>query len=319
MTNAPRGSADWAVTPDLGPDSLWRIGSRVFDFRHRVAVMAIVNRTRDSFYDQGATFAWDAAMRAVDDAVAAGADWVDIGGVPFSPNAQPVSPAQEHDAVVPFIAAVRGRHDVVLSVDTARAEVAEAALAAGADVINDTSGVADGELARVVARYDGSLVVCHSRSDLPPGFPVEDVAAARVRYHDVVAEVRDFLVAGVRRAVDAGVSPARIIVDPGHDLHKNTLHSLEITRRLDVFARLGHPLLVAVSNKDFIGETLDVERSERLAGTVATHVACILRGARIIRVHDVKAGVSAARMTEAIVGWREPKVLRHNYFPVDPH
>lgn len=268
--------------------------------------MAIVNRTPDSFHDQGRTFALDAAVAAVRSAVAQGADWVDIGGVPFGLHAGEVSEAEELDRVVPVIAAVRADSDVVISVDTYRVAVAEAALAAGADVINDTSGLYEKGMADLVARTGATLVITHSLAS-PPRTPVP-----RPRYGDVVAEVRAFLADRVALALDRGVAPGQLIIDPGHDLNKNTYHSLELTRRLDEIASLGYPLLAAVSHKDFIGETLDAPKEMRLEGTIAALTVCILKGARIVRVHDVAAAVRAVRMTEAILGWREPAYTRHN-------
>jgi dihydropteroate synthase len=285
--------------------SVRTIGARTFDFSRQVAVMAIVNRTRDSFFDQGATFDFAPALDAVDRAVEAGADWVDIGGVPFSPNAQQVSAQEETERVIPLVAAARERTDVVISVDTVRPDVAREALAAGADVVNDTSGLHDPGLAEVVAEHDGTLVVCHSKA--APGQRLPSPT-----YEDVVADVRAFLLSRVAVALERGMAPERIVVDPGHDLNKNTLHSLELTRRLGELADLGYPLLAAVSNKDFIQETLGRPKDAVLAGTTATHVYCVLQGARILRVHDVAAAVDAVRMTEAILGWRAPLRLQHN-------
>jgi dihydropteroate synthase len=278
------------------------IGGREFDFSRRVAVMAIVNRTPDSFHDRGATYALDRAVRAVREAAAAGADWIDVGGVPFAPGPE-VSVAEELDRVLPVVEAAKDL--VVVSVDTYRPAVARAALAAGASVVNDTSGLRDPEMAAAVAGTDAALVITHS------------LAAPRTRhprptYGDVVAEVRAFLAQRVAQALELGVRPDQIVVDPGHDLNKNTYHSLELTRRLDEIAGLGYPMLAAVSNKDFIGETLDVAQHDRLEGTVATLAVCVAHGARIVRVHDVRAGVRAVRMTEALLGLRPPATARHN-------
>jgi dihydropteroate synthase len=127
-----------------------------------------------------------------------------------------------------------------------------------------------------------------------------------------VAEVVDFLAEQVDVALGAGIAANRIIVDPGHDLNKNTLHSLELTRRFSEIAALGYPALAAVSNKDFVGETLDRDRGDRVAGSLAAAVVAIVNGARILRMHNVREAVDAARMTEAILGFREPVYLRHN-------
>ena len=289
----------------MATSSVRQIGARTFDFSRQVAVMAIVNRTRDSFFDQGATFGFAPALDAVERAVAQGADWVDIGGVPFSPNAQEVTAAEEVERVVPLVAAARERTDAVISVDTVRPLVAREALLAGADVVNDTSGLHDPAVAEVVAEHGGTLIVCHSKAAPREALPAPT-------YDDVVAEVRARLLERVAVALERGVAPDRIVVDPGHDLNKNTLHSLELTRRLDELADLGYPLLAAVSNKDFIQETLGRPKDDVAHGTTATHVFCILQGARILRVHDVAAAVAAVRMTEAILGWRSPERLQHN-------
>ncbi|RFA14783.1 dihydropteroate synthase [Subtercola boreus] len=280
------------------------IGSRRFDFSRQIAVMAIVNRTPDSFYDQGRTFALDQAVAAAVRAGAEGADWVDIGGVPFAPG--PELPASEEAArVLPVIEALAASSDVVISVDTFRPEVAAAAIAAGASVINDTTGIHDPRLADVVADSEATLVITHSRAEPRKPFP-------KPQYADVAGEVRDFLLSRVELALCRGVPSSRIIVDPGHDLNKNTLHTLELTRRLPEVAALGFPMLAAVSNKDFIGETLDLPKPERLAGSLAAASASVLLGARIVRMHDVRASVEAMRMLEAILGWRQPLAPRHN-------
>jgi dihydropteroate synthase len=264
--------------------------------------MAIVNRTPDSFHDRGATFALEKALTAVTAAADAGADWIDVGGVPFAPGPE-VGVAEELDRVMPVVEAAR---DVaVVSVDTFRPEVAREMIAAGAGVINDTSGLRDPAMADAVAGTAAMLVITHSLAAPRTLYP-------RPAYQDVTAEVAAFLRQRVALALDHGVRPEQIIVDAGHDLNKNTYHSLELTRRLDEIAAIGYPMLAAISNKDFIGETLDREQGDRLAGTIAATVFCVLRGARIVRVHDVRATVDAVRMTEAMLGLRDPVYARHN-------
>jgi dihydropteroate synthase len=292
------------VEPELG-DPIRTIGARTFDFSRQVAVMGIVNRTVDSFYDRGATFALDKAVGAALQAAEHGADWIDIGAVPFSPIAERVDERAELDRLLPVVEAVRAGTDAVISIDTFRAEVARQALRAGADAVNDTSGLHDPDMARVVADAGATLVVTHSRA--APGREL-----ARPNYDDVAAEVGAYLLDRAGRAVAAGVAKDRIVVDPGHDLNKNTLHSLELTRRLGELAVLGFPLLASVSNKDFLQETLDLPRDDVAEGTLATVVFCVLAGARIVRVHDVRAVRRAVTMTEAVLGWRRPAVLRHN-------
>jgi dihydropteroate synthase len=283
---------------------LRRIGARAFDFAREVAVMAIVNRTPDSFFDNGATFELDRAFSAAMAAVRDGADIVDVGGVPFG-RGPAVSSAEELDRVVPLIERIHAASDVVISVDTYRAEVARLSIEAGASIVNDTSGLYDPSMAGVLANSTASLVLTHSlappRSDPPSP-----------HYDDVTAEVVAFLRDRIERAMAAGVPRERLIVDPGYDLNKNTRHSLELTRRLDEVVAIGLPTLVAVSNKDFIGETLDRERGGRLNGSLAVAVICIMKGARIVRMHNTVAAVEAVRMTEAVLGFRQPAYLRHN-------
>jgi dihydropteroate synthase len=281
-----------------------RIGARTFDFSREVAVMAIINRTPDSFFDQGSTFELHRAVAAALAAVREGADIVDVGGVPFG-RGPAVSPREELDRVVPLIEAIRAASDVVISVDTHRAEVARLCIEAGASIVNDSSGLYDPGMAAVVAGSDATLVLTHSLAP-PRSEP------ARPHYEDVTADVVLFLRDRIARAVAAGVPLDRLIVDPGYDLNKNTCHSLELSRRLDEIVAIGLPTLIAVSNKDFIGETLGRERDERLNGSLAAVVICIVKGARIVRMHDVPATVDAVRMTEAVLGFRQPAYLRHN-------
>jgi dihydropteroate synthase len=183
--------------------------------------------------------------------------------------------------------------------------VASAAIEAGASVINDTSGLWDPGMASVVAGSTATLVLTHS---LQP--PRAEPPAPE--YVDVVDDVVAFLRDRVARANAAGIPDERIIVDPGHDLNKNTFHSLELTRRLREVVALGYPTLAAVSNKDFVGETLDREQGQRLEGSLAAAVFCIMEGARIVRMHNVRASVDAVRMTEAMLGWRDPAWVLHN-------
>lgn len=278
------------------------IGGRTYDFAKRVVVMAIVNRTPDSFHDRGRTFALEKATEAVKRAADDGADWIDIGGVPFAPGPE-VSAAEELDRVMPVVEAARGL--AVVSVDTFRPEVAREVIRAGAGVVNDTSGLRNPEMADAVVGTGAQLVICHSLAAPRTEYPSP-------RYTDVTAEVGAFLREKVDLALSRGVRADQIIIDPGHDLNKNTHHSLELTRRLSEIAAIGYPMLAALSNKDFIGETLDRPQPDRLAGTLATVVFSILHGARIIRVHDVRANHDAIRMTEAMLGWREPAYTRHN-------
>lgn len=291
-----------AASPAVGP-MVRTIGPRTFDFAREVAVMAIVNRTPDSFYDRGRTDALDAAVAAGRRAIADGADWIDIGGAKFAPG-PPIPVDEEIDRVVPVVAALADA-GAVISVDTFHAEVARAAIAAGAHVVNDTTGLSDPGMAAVLAETGASVVITHSLAAPRTPHPSP-------RYDDVVGEVEAYLRARVARAEAAGVASDRIIIDPGHDLNKHTLDSLELTRRLDEIVAIGYPTLVALSNKDFVGESLGRARGERVEGSIAAAVYCVLRGARIVRVHNVRETVDAMRMVGAIEGWRAPVFLEHN-------
>ncbi len=291
-------------------DPVREIAGRTYDFDRQVAVMAVVNRTPDSFYDKGKTFALGKAVEAVDRAVAEGADWVDIGGVKFSPDDGEVPAQVELDRVLPVVEAALRHKDIAISVDTFRLEVAEAVLQAGAHIVNDTTGLHDPRLAELVAANPhAQLVITHSLA-VVIGKPRTHLP--RPQYADVATDIARFLGERVEVALAHGVRPEQIIIDPGHDLNKNTFHTLELTRRLDEVAALGFPTLAAVSNKDFVGETLDRPQGERLSGSLAAMVVSILRGARIVRMHNVRESVDAVRMTEAILGWRDPAYTKHN-------
>jgi dihydropteroate synthase len=267
----------------------------------RALVMAIVNRTRDSFYDRGATFDDRAAMAAVDRAVAEGADIVDIGGVRAGSHGEVVDAAEESRRVVPFVAEVRQRHpDLVISVDTWRHEIARQACRAGADLINDTWAGADPQLAEVAAELSVGLVCSHTGGVRPRTDP------HRVRYLDVVAEVCAELVARAERMVSLGVPADGILIDPTHDFGKNTWHGLELLRRMDELVATGWPVLMALSNKDFVGETLGVELSDRVDGTLAATSVAALAGARVFRAHQVRQTRRVVEMVASIAGTRTP-------------
>ncbi|MDV3207783.1 MAG: dihydropteroate synthase [Rhodococcus ruber] len=266
----------------------------------RALVMAIVNRTPDSFYDRGATFTDEAAMAAVDRAVAEGADLVDIGGVKAGPG-EVVDAAEETRRVVPFVAAIRARHPrLLVSVDTWCSDVARRALAEGADLINDTWAGADPELVSVAAELGAGIVCSHTGGAVPRTRP------HRVRYTDVVAEVTREIVAAAERAAKAGVPGDSILIDPTHDFGKNTFHGLELLRHVDVLVNTGWPVLMALSNKDFIGETLGVELADRLEGTLAATALAAAAGARMFRVHEVAATRRVVDMVAAVAGTRPP-------------
>ena len=280
-----------------------RLGRREFGPHERV-IMAIVNRTPDSFYDRGATFRDEPALARVEQAVAEGAAIIDIGGVKAGPGEE-VSAEEEARRTVGFVAEVRRRFpDVVISVDTWRAEVGEAVCAAGADLLNDAWGGADPGLAKVAARHRVGLVCTHAGGAEPRTRP------HRVTYDDVMADILDVTVGLARRAVELGVPREAVLIDPGHDFGKNTRHSLEATRRLDEMVAAGWPVLVSLSNKDFVGETLDRPVKERLIGTLATTAVSSWLGAMVYRVHEVAETRQVLDMVSSIAGHRPPAVAR---------
>jgi dihydropteroate synthase len=280
-----------------------RLGRRDFG-EHETAVMAIINRTPDSFYDRGATYADDAALDRVAQVVEEGADIVDIGGVKAG-YGDDVDATEELRRTAAFVEQVRGRYpDLVISVDTWRAEVGQELCKRGADLLNDTWAGADPVTAEVAAEYGVGLVCSHTGGLGPRTDP------HRPAYDDVVADVITAVTGLADRAVAIGVDRDRILIDPTHDFGKNTYHSLELTRRLDELVATGWPVLVALSNKDFIGETLDVPVGERLTGTLATTAVSAWLGARVFRAHQVRETRQVLDMVAAIRGDRQPAVSR---------
>jgi dihydropteroate synthase len=280
-----------------------RLGTREFAAEQFV-VMAIVNRTPDSFYDGGVNTELSAAVASAARAVADGAEIVDVGGVPAG-HGPGVDVADELRRVLPVITAVRDRFpELVISVDTWRGEVARAAIQAGADLVNDTWAGADPTVVEVAAATGAWLVCSHTGGLSPRTDP------HRIAYDDVVATVRSALTAAAERAVAAGVRPDGILLDPTYDFGKNTWHSLELTRRLAELTVSGWPVLVALSRKDFIGETLDLPAAERLEGTLAATAVCAWHGARVFRTHDVRATRRVLDMVASVQGTRPPAVAR---------
>jgi len=285
------------------PGRTLRLGSREWP-PGSFGIMAVINRTPDSFFDQGTTYDLGAALAAADRAVADGADILDIGGVRAGPGGD-VSVAEEIRRVAGLVAAVRAQHPgTVISVDTWRAEVGRAVARAGVDLLNDTWGGADPALAQVAAAHGLGLVCSHAGGLAPR------TRSHRPAYADVVTEVRDYVTAQAERAIAAGVRPDGIVIDPAHDFGKNTWHSLELTRRTAELVATGWPVLIAVSNKDFVGETLDLPVQERAEGTLAALAVCAWEGARLFRVHDVRAARDALAAVGVLRSAAEVAALR---------
>lgn len=273
----------------LGPDGL-------------AVVMAIINTTPDSFYDQGATRNFDDALARAESVIAQGARIVDIGGVKAGPG-EYVSPQAERDRVVPLIAAVHQRFpDITISVDTWRSSVADEAIAAGATLVNDTWAGHDPELSAVAGQHGVGYVCSHTGGVIPRTRPY------RVHFDDVVADVIRETTEQAERAVSRGVPEDMIFIDPTHDFGKNTFHGLELLRRIDEIVDTGWPVLMALSNKDFVGETLNREVKQRVAGTLAATAWSAQHGVAAFRAHEVAETVDVIRMTAAIKGEVAPQV-----------
>ncbi len=273
-----------------------RLGATSFDIRHRALVMGILNRTPDSFYDKGATYALDDLLRRAEQRVADGADLLAVGGVKAGPGPE-VGEAEELDRVMPAVEALVARFDVPLSVDTWRASVAREAFAAGAVVGNDISGFADPDYLAVAAAAGATVVATHIR--LGPRIPDPEPV-----YDDVVEAVATFLTDRAARAAAAGIPADRVIVDAGLDLGKTAEQSLTLLRASDRLADLGHPLLLSASNKTFLGVVLGLEIGDRREASLAATALGAVLGCRVMRVHDVLGNRRAVDTVAAVLAAR---------------
>jgi dihydropteroate synthase len=270
----------------------FRLGDHVHDVTDRALVMGILNRTPDSFFDAGETFALDALLRRAEQLVAEGADVLDVGGVKAGPGPE-VSEAEELDRVVPALEALRARFETPLSIDTWRASVLRAACAAGAVLGNDISGFADPDYLSTAAAFGASVVATHIR--LAPRLPDPEP-----RYDDLLGAVQVFLLARARAAEAAGLGPEQIALDPGLDLGKTPAQSAVLLGESDALASLGYTLLLSASNKRFLGQLLDLTIDDRRDASLAAVAFGVMHGCRIVRVHDVAGSVRVCRMIEAV-------------------
>jgi dihydropteroate synthase len=288
-------------------DSL-QIGNHTFKWGSRTCVMGILNVTPDSFSGDGILTGGDAVRAAVEQArdfIAAGADILDIGGESTRPGSQPVDADEEMERVLPVIEAIAVEYpEALISIDTYKAKVAEAAFRAGAQILNDVWGLrADPELASIAAASGAPVILMHNRSN-PASVEVRaQLGNAYIgpEYQNLIADVKRELLVSVELARKAGIDESRIILDPGIGFGKTREHNLELINRLDEIRALGYPVLLGPSRKSFIGFTLDLPAGQRVEGTAATVAVGITRGADIIRVHDVREMVRVAKMTDAIV------------------
>ncbi len=305
-TPAPDGALARLAPLELPrPPALVLRGQR-FDAA-RPAVMAIVNRTPDSFFSGNRHADLDGAKAALDEAVALGADIVDVGGVRAGQEGDAVDAAEEIRRVVPFLEWARASHPgLVLSLDTWRSEVATEAASAGIDLVNDTWSGHDPALVHVAARIGAGYVISHT-GGLPPRTDPVGVSYGPDPL-DVVRDVLRTLAAGAAAALDAGVPTERVLVDPTLDFGKTTRHSLEVLRHTAAISALGFPVLQAMSRKDFVGETLDLPAEERLEGSLAATAVAAWLGAAVFRAHDVRATRRVVDMVASIRGDRPPSL-----------
>jgi dihydropteroate synthase len=276
---------------------VWQVRQQQFHWGSRTYVMGILNITPDSFSDGGQFTTLDAALAQAQSLIAAGADIVDIGGQSTRPQAEAIPLEAELERVVPIVQAVRLISPVPISVDTTRAAVARAAIAAGADIINDISGATyDPEMLPTAAELQVPIVLMHIR-----GTP--QTMMQQTDYQDLVGEILAFLQQRIDSAIAAGVAPERIAIDPGIGFAKTYAQNLELLRRLSEFKALGCPILVGTSRKSFIGHLLNQpDPKQRLWGTAATVCASVVGGADIVRVHDVREMREVCEVADAI--WR---------------
>lgn len=279
---------------ERGSAASWRTARRTFDLEKPV-IMGVLNVTPDSFSDGGRFLGGEEVSRRLEDMQAEGVDIVDIGGESTRPGANPVTEEEELSRVMPAIEAATGRFDLPVSIDTTKADVARAALDAGAEVINDISGLRfDPELGELAAKTGAGLVLMHIRGE-------PRTMQRRVHYEDLMGEIVAELRGSTEQAQAAGCRAEQLVVDPGIGFGKTAEHNLAVINEVDRVVALGYPVLIGPSRKSFIGKTLGLEVGDRLEATIAACVVALLRGARIFRVHDVIEARRALDMAEAIV------------------
>lgn len=265
------------------------IGNRVFDAEHRTYIMGILNVTPDSFSDGGKFNQMDAALYHAEEMIRDGADIVDVGGESTRPGHTVISDDEEISRVAPVIEAIKSRFDIPVSIDTYKGKVTEAALKAGADLVNDIWGFKfDHKVAELTAQYGAACCLMHNRSE--PTY--QDYL------NDVVADLKEC----VRIAKDVGISDDKIILDPGVGFGKTYQMNLEIINHVDMLHSLDFPILLGTSRKSVIGQTLNLPTDQRVEGTLATTVVGVLKGCAFVRVHDIKENKRVIQMTEAIMG-----------------
>lgn len=265
-----------------------KIGNKVIDLEKRTYVMGILNVTPDSFSDGGNYNNIEAAVKRAKEMVEEGADIIDIGGESTRPGSSYVTEEEEIQRVVPIIKAIKKEVDVLISIDTYKSKTAEEAIKAGVDIINDVWGFKkDSNMAKVVAKYNVPCILMHNREDEP--------------YSDLMRDILNDLIDSINIALDAGIKRENIILDPGIGFAKTYEENLEVMNNLEKIVNIGFPVLLATSRKSMIGLALDLPVDNRIEGTVATTVIGIMKGCKIVRVHDIIENKRACIMTDKII------------------
>lgn len=257
-------------------------------------IMGIINLSPDSFYPDSRVPTVTAALKMAERMIEEGADYLDVGAESSRPGAKPISENEELAIILPVVSQLCKNCTVPVSVDTFKPGVAQKVLEEGVAIINDITGLRTSEMAPIIAEYDAGVVIMHMR-----GTPA--TMQEEIYYDDCVGEIRQFLEQGIQTAEAAGIAPERIWVDPGIGFGKTVEHNLEIIARLETFSALGKPLLLGTSRKSFIGKILDLPVAERLEGSLATAVIGVIKGAEILRVHDVLETCRAIRIVSEIL------------------
>ncbi len=271
------------------------ISGKKFNLNKDTLIMGILNVTPDSFYDGGYYFEKDKAYARIETIVKEGAHIIDVGGMSTRPGSIPVSLEDEVERIIPVIEYIGKNYDILISADTYRSEVARRAIAAGAHIINDISGLSmDPDMAKVVAESGVSVVIMHIK-----GTP--ENMQKNPEYENVMDEIYDYLEDKTNMAIDSGIKQEKIIVDPGIGFGKTLEHNLEILNKACEFRMLGYPLLIGASRKSFIGNILDLPAEERLEGSLAAAVCLVMGGVDILRVHDVKETIKAVKVARRII------------------
>jgi len=274
--------------------SILKIAKKDFDLKNETVIMGIINTTPDSFFDGGKYLKFKDACERADKIVKEGAHIIDVGGMSTRPGSKPVSIKEELERTIPLINYIKKNHDILVSIDTCRSEAAENAIKEGADIINDISGLMlDEKMKQVAAQSGVNLILMHMKGT-PENMQNDPV------YDDVTCEIYDFFRTQTKIAISAGVRQENIIIDPGLGFGKTPEHNFEIIKKLSDFKSLGYPIMAGASRKSFTGLLLKLLPEDRLEGSLAAAVLCVLNGASILRVHDVRETIRAIKIVKAI-------------------